>query len=171
MAAFRDDPAEWQRLDWQLLQNSPVALYYRPAIIAEDIAWLCEHGYRIDEFQCPTWASVKDFLADAKRVFAFPDFFGHNLNAFDDCLSELEIPDEGGRCIVLHHFDAFARQDAQAAEAILDIVAVNSRFFLLQGRRLLALVQSADPKIEFQPVGACPVMWNPREWLNANRGL
>ena len=75
MVAFSTDGSEWQRLDLRLFQNSPVALYFRPEVLAEDLA------------------------------------------------------------------------------------------------RLLTLAQSDDPRIEFEPVGAHPVIWNPREWLDKNRGL
>ncbi len=30
MAAFTDAPATFERLDWRLLQNGPVTLYWRP---------------------------------------------------------------------------------------------------------------------------------------------
>jgi hypothetical protein len=30
-------------------------------------------------------------------------------------------------------------------------------------------VQSDDPTIRFEPVGAMPVMWNHAEWLDAKR--
>jgi len=42
---------------------------------------------------------------------------------------------------------------------------------LLLGQRLLALVQSDDPRIRFERIGAVPVNWNPREWLDSDRGL
>jgi hypothetical protein len=40
---------------------------------------------------------------------------------------------------------------------------------MLFGHRLLCLVQSNDPDIRFDVVGAAPVMWNPVEWLKENR--
>jgi len=54
---------------------------------------------------------------------------------------------------------------------VLDIVEVNSRRFSLFGRRLIALVQSDDPSLSFDPVGARPVVWNPREMFAWWRGL
>jgi hypothetical protein len=32
-------------------------------------------------------------------------------------------------------------------------------------------VQSDDPRIRFERVGAMPVTWNPQEWLDADRGV
>jgi hypothetical protein len=42
---------------------------------------------------------------------------------------------------------------------------------LLLGQRLLALIQSDDPRIRFERIGAVPVNWNPREWQDSDRGL
>jgi hypothetical protein len=42
---------------------------------------------------------------------------------------------------------------------------------MLYGRRLLILVQSDDPKIQFGLVGGEAPMWNRREWSLKDRGL
>lgn len=71
--------------------------------------------------------------------------------------------------MVFNRYDYFVDIDQALAQAILDICANNARRFMLLGKRLLTLVQSNDPKISFEPVGATPVMWNSREWFNKNR--
>lgn len=40
MAVFGMDSEVWQRLDLRLLQNGPIAMYWRRDILDEDIAWL-----------------------------------------------------------------------------------------------------------------------------------
>jgi len=40
---------------------------------------------------------------------------------------------------------------------------------MLTGHRILALVQTDDPDLRFDPVGAASVVWNDAEWLNASR--
>jgi RNAse (barnase) inhibitor barstar len=169
MASFGDDPSEWQRLDWRLLLHGPIALYYRPAILDEDVAWLQSANYQIDEFDAARWASAEIFHAEIARQLRFPAYYGRNLDAFNDSLSDIDVPLDGGRCLVFRHFDAVARRDPPFAQAILDIIGTQSRHFLLRGRRFLALAQCDDPRATFEPVGACPVWWNPREWLDSNR--
>jgi RNAse (barnase) inhibitor barstar len=154
--------------DRAILQNGPIALYYRPATLADDVAWFRAHDYAVDELDAGAWSDVAAMHRDFAATLAFPDYFGKNLDALNDCIGDLE---GARRAIVLRRFDAFAKVHPDVAQAVLDILAVNSRRFLLDGTRLVILVQSDDPRIAFDPVGACPVGWNPKEWLNANRGL
>lgn len=171
MAAFSTDEREWQRLDLRLLQNSPVALYHSAVLLDEDLTLLRTEGYTIDEFDCSKWRTESDFHADMAARLAFPDYYGRNLDAFNDCIGEIEVPDSGGRAIVFRRFDSFARRESRVAQVILDILASASWHCLLFGRRLLTLAQSDDPRTQFEPIGAHPVLWNPREWMDKNRGL
>lgn len=171
MAAFGTDAAEWQRLDLRLMQNGPVVLYFRPAILNEDMAQLRSEGYNVDEFDCSTWQNEADFHTDVAARLAFPGYYGHNLDAFNDCIGDIEVPNTGGRALVLRGLDKFSRREPRVAQIILDILASASWYHLLFGRRLLTLVQSDNPQILFEPIGASSVLWNPREWMNKDRGL
>ena len=125
----------------------------------------------MDEFDCCKWQTEADFHADVAVRLAFPGYYGRNLDAFNDCIGEIEVPDSGGRAIVLRRFDLFTQRQPRVAQIILDILASASWHFLLFGRRLLTLAQSDDPRIQFEPIGAHSVLWNPREWMDKNRGL
>jgi RNAse (barnase) inhibitor barstar len=171
MAAFTHDPGEWQRLDWRLLQNSAVSLYFRTDILETDVSWFDAHGYNVLRLHAGAFASSETLLVALADLFCFPDYFGRNLDAFNDCLSDIEIPDVGGVLLVLSSFHVVATALPTVAQALLEICADNSRRFLLTGRRFLVLVQSDDPSIRFEPVGATAVAWNPQEWLNSKRGL
>jgi RNAse (barnase) inhibitor barstar len=164
-------PAEVERLDWKLLERGAVALYHKSSVLSLDLAWLRQHGYAIHELDALTWATPADFHADAQRVLNFPSYYAKNLASWIDCLAELPVPDESGMAIVFRRYDTFARSQPQLAQTILDSIESASRRFLLTGRRLLALVQSDDPRIRFERVGAVPVTWNPREWLDSDRGV
>lgn len=164
-------PGERERLDWRLLERGAIALYYKGSVLMQDIAWLRQHAYTIHELDAATWTSAASFHADAKHVLNFPTHYTANLASWIDCLAELQVPDEGGMALVFRHYDVFARAQPQLAQTILDSTETTSRRFLLTGRRLLALVQSDDPRIRFERVGALPVTWNPREWLDEDRGL
>lgn len=160
-----------ERLDLQLLQSSAVTLYHKASVLAQDVACLQQFGYRVYTLDAAPWRSVADFHDEAKRQFAFPDYYSANLASWIDCLGDLEVPENSGVVIQFRHFDAFTKVDPQFAHTLLDSIESASRRFLLFGQRLLALLQSDDPRIRFERIGAVPVNWNPREWLDADRGL
>lgn len=108
----------------------------------------------------------------------FPDYFGRNLDALNDCMRDVASGDYGwdadantGLVIVLRAFEAFTAVDPRTAQNMLDIFADQARCAILIGHRIICLVQSNDPRLAFEPVGAMPVMWNDAEWLSSNRGL
>jgi hypothetical protein len=164
-------PDETARLDWRLLERGAVALYYKSNVLAQDVAWFREHQYTIHELSASGWTSPADFHAAARAGLPVPPHYSASLASWIDCLAELAVPDEGGAVLVLRDYDAFARAQPELAQTILDSLECASRRFLLTGRRFLALVQSGDPRIRFERVGAVPVTWNPREWLDEDRGV
>jgi RNAse (barnase) inhibitor barstar len=171
VASFRDPEDDWQ-LDHRLFTFGPVALYYRPAVLDEDLAWFASEGYRIDEFDCLRWDSEATMHADLADTLAFPDYYGGNVNALDECLRDaLEVPNVGGRAIVLRRLDAFAERDSWAAQRLLNSLAWATWDHLLYGRRLLTLAQSDHPRLRFDPVGGHDVGWNYKEFLDSSRGL
>lgn len=162
-------PAEVERLDWKLLERGAVALYHKSSILASDLGWFRQQRYAIHELDAGPWETPAAFHADAQRVLGFPSYYAKNLASWIDCVAEIPVPDESGTALVFRRYDAFAKVQPQLAQTVLDSIESASRRFLLTGRRLLALVQSDDPRIRFERVGAVPVTWNPREWLDSDR--
>ncbi len=171
LASFLNAVDIWDRLDYQLLQNGAVSLYFSEEILQEDCQWLKTHEYKVRGLDASNWLREDVFHADVKRVLGFPDYYGNNMNAFNDCLSELDINSEGGYAIALVHFDKFFIALPDRAKAVLDIIETNSRRFLITGQRLLALVQTDNPRAYYEHVGCITPSWNPRERLDRNRGL
>ena len=171
MAIFQKEAELLHPLDWTLLQNGAITLYRRPRLLEEDVEWLRGHHYRVDRFDCSTWFSESEMHEALSSGLEFPDYYGRNINALNDCISEIEIPLEGGRVLVLNRYDYFAAKFPDLAWSVLDVMESNARRLLLFGLRLIVLVQSDDPGISFDPVGGRPVKWNSREWLDKSRGL
>jgi hypothetical protein len=159
------------RLDWRLMQNGPVALYFRAQILDEDLHWLKEHGYRLFDFDCSTWATRDDFYSAVYVALGFPEPVKGNLNGLNDYLSQVEVPKESGCALAFRRFDLLATDDPEFAHGILDTIADNSRRKMLFGERFFAMIQSNDAMIRFDLVGAQPATWKHREWLNSKRGL
>ena len=171
MAIFRDGTDDYQRLDYALLRNGANTLYYRPEVLAKDLAQLKEYDYEIVEFNCTEWAGEGVMHNDFAQKLDFPGYYGKNPDALNDCLCDLEIKDESGLALVFNRFDYFAAANSRVAWDVLDIIEHNSRTYLLYGKRLLALAQSNDPTISFNGLGSSGANWNHQEWLNSARGL
>jgi hypothetical protein len=114
-------------------------------------------------------------LDDMAAGLSFPDYFGRNLNALNDCMSDVASCEYGwhadatGLVIVLRAADAFTSVDRRTAQIMLNIFADQGRRAILIGNRIICLAQSNDPQLSFEPVGATPVMWNDAEGLSSRR--
>lgn len=153
-------PEDVKRLDFDLMRESPVTLYRAREVLAEHLAWLRRHGYVVHEFDCLSWSSEEDFHAAVGHNPAFLGYTGRNVAAFNDRLCQIEVPGEGGTVLAFFSFDVLHSLSPDHAWHVLDIVARWSRFFLLTGRRLMALVQTDDPGLRIEPVGARPIRLN-----------
>lgn len=169
MAVFSSE--DYQRLDYGLMQNGSVNLYFRLEVLAEDILGLKELDYQIDKFDCTTWESIDEMHNQISEKLNFPDYYGRNLDSLNDCLSDIEIREESGRVLVFHRFDDFTVKEPDVCWHLLDIISHNSWAHLLFGNRFFALAQSNNPEIHFDNLGSRSAMWNRKEWLNSSRGL
>ncbi|MHB8598468.1 MAG: barstar family protein [Ktedonobacteraceae bacterium] len=167
MVAFDPtDTSRFQRLDWQILQNGAISLYHNRSIFEEVCEWFHQQQYHLYRFDCTQWTSLNDFHRDVSQTLKFPDYYGQNLDAFNDSLIDIDVPNKSGGLLAFSRFDTFALMHFSFAQTILDIIQDNSRHFLLTGQRLIALVQSDDVDLAFEPVGACPIIRNPVERVN-----
>lgn len=175
MVAFDPDADLTDDLAFQLLSTAPVTLFWKRDVLEETITWLRSHGYQIVVLDASTWSTEADLHRDMAAALHFPDYYGRNLDALNDCFRDVVAqsygwaPDATGLVLAFLGYDAFAQRFPSAGEIVLDILADHSRAAALVGRRLIGLVQSNDPDIEFEPVGATPVTWNDAEWLESRR--
>jgi hypothetical protein len=121
------------------------------------------------------WTTPADLHRDIARALDFPDYYGHNLDALNDCLRDVVAGDYGipadatGFVLAFTHYDCFDRACPREAQIVLDILADHGRRAAVFGQRVLCLVHTDDPEITFDPVGATQVEWNRAEWLQARR--
>ncbi|MFL5740222.1 MAG: barstar family protein [Flavisolibacter sp.] len=167
MAIFRNNPDESQRLDWRILQNGWTNLYWQKSVLEKDLEWFKNEQFKIVDFDCKQWMNATIIHKALAKQLDFPDYYGENFNALNDCLSDLQVS-ESGIVIVFRYFQFV---DKEIAHALLDIFAMNSRLHILFGKKLLTLVQVDEPNYQIKPVGCCPVLWNGAEWENSKRGL
>jgi RNAse (barnase) inhibitor barstar len=177
MAAWEPDAPYSHPFDYRLVHNTFVTMYWSPAVLREVTDRLAEHGYHVVTLNAATWAGTDDMHRKLASALDFPSYYGRNLNAFSDCLSDVATGDYGvppgatGLVLVLLGIEVFAASHRGTAQALLNVFAVEARNAALIGSRMMCLVQSNNAKLRFEPVGATEVMWNDAEWLNADRGL
>lgn len=167
MTVFKENDSEIQRLDFCLLRDSVISLYWKKEILENDLKWFENENYEIISFDCKSWINEFEMHKQLKQNLHFPDYYGMNLNALDDCLSDFKII-KTGQIIVFEHLDSI---DQRVLHDLLDVFATNSRQKLLFGKRLIILAQVDDPNLEIDPVGAFTVLWNGHEWLNSKRQI
>jgi hypothetical protein len=162
-------------LDYRLAVNGFVTLYWDPQVLAGAVSWLDEHGYRVARADSSRWLTVADMHDDLAMLMDFPDYYGRNFAALNDCLGDVAsgyygLPREAtGLVLVLDGFDRFFARDREAAYGLLDVFATRARGAALFGHRMLCLAQSGDGRLSVPPVGATPVSWNDAEWLDSKR--
>jgi hypothetical protein len=175
VAAFDLDTDQSEDVAFSLVINSFVTLFWRIEVLDETVRWLLDHDYEVVRLDAAPWAAEADLHRDFAAALDFPAYYGGNLDALNDCLRGVATYANGtsatstGLVLVLTGYDAFAARVPRVAQEVLDIFARQARHAMLIGHRMLCLVRSDDPDIEFEPVGAAPVLWNPAEWLTANR--
>ena len=154
MAVFDGSLEQLQRLDFRILQSGWSCLYRQLHTLNSHLEWFDEYGFEVIEFDCAKWVDETSAHEEFKVRLDFPNYYGMNLNALNDCLSEIEINDNG-MVVVFRHFD---HVDKILAHHLLDIFADNSRLHMLFGKKLLVLAQADSPDYSIDVVGACPVI-------------
>jgi hypothetical protein len=178
MGSFaRDARDDREQLDFQLMLNSSVQKFWSRRVLENALGWLRSHGYRIIELPAADWRSETDLHLALEQRLSFPSYYGRNLGALDECMSDFALyefgsdPHATGTVLVMTQYDVFVRLEPDTAYVVLDIIASASRRAMLIGHRMLCLVQTDDPRLEMEPVGSEPVMWNQREFFDTSRGL
>lgn len=153
-------------VDFRLVTNAFVSMFHSEAVLESTLGWLSGHDYDIRTVETSAWADEGDLHRGLATILEFPDYYGHNLDALNDCMSDVADAAYGvragatGLVLVLRNFDAFTSVDRRTAQLLLDIFAVQARNAALVGNRMICLVHSDDPCLGFEPVGAMPVLWN-----------
>ena len=76
-----------------------------------EITNLQEKGYFVGVIDGADCNDLKSTLANIARVFEFPDYYGQNLDAFWECINDLDWLAEANYAIVIHNLDALMLGD------------------------------------------------------------
>lgn len=145
-----------------------MSLFQRDVVLSRTVEALRKLGYWIVEADASRWDAAAMFEAVA-RALDFPEYFGNNLDALNDCLSDVAEGQYGwpreaaGLAVVLRRFDAFWTRERDLAQALVDIAVRQSRYGLLFGHRIPWLLQVSDIPVALDPVGRETPMRSPQD--------
>lgn len=154
MASFDKHINNCARLDWRILINGSFSLYYDKYILEKDVKWLNNNSYRIHVFDFNFIKNMEDFHETVKVKLGFPEYYGKNFPALNDCLlHDLEIDEIGGTVIVFTNFDEFYKKIDDAHE-ILECLDLASRRRIVFGDRLIVLIHISNKETKIRGVGS-----------------
>ena len=161
------------RADWPLLQNGAINVYLKPSLFEQAISDLHALEYRIIRL---AFESQRQFEAELSLALKWQEQFGYspwngNLDALNDGFRDEPLSSSDNTALCIENFQAYVREDEQAATGLLDIVESTSRDYLLFGKRLIALIQTNDPRFVRTGLGQRSTNWNPSEWFDSARGI
>ena len=83
--------------------------------------WATQAGHRFVLVECSDCVDKKSVLQAIGRAFAFPQWYGANLDALYDCLTDLPERREPGWVVVLERLPAPPTFRADERDALLDV--------------------------------------------------
>ncbi len=88
------------------------------------------------------------FLDIWSKTLNFPDYFGNNWDAFDDCLLDLEWCELTPRIIIYNQPEKFAHQDPKEWETVIDVLLAALGYWTKTVTPLYIIFQTEDPLFE-----------------------
>ena len=162
-----------ERADWPFIRECAVTLFWRKDLFSKAKTDVRTLGYEVLEVVCDSPDQVIKRISDGlnwSEQFGYEPWTG-NLNALDEGLAGAPFPESSCFALCFEGYHQLVDHDRSFAIGLLDVVETQSRNHLVDGRRLIALVQTDDGSFETEKLGGNAARWNWQEWLNAARTL
>lgn len=152
-----------------------VQLFQSRAVLDRAVDDARESGWSVIRFDARHWATAAAMHTDLADALSFPDYYGRNLDALNDCMRDVVAGDYGfakhavGGLIVIDAFDRFHRREPQVAQVLIDVLGRAAVDALAHRWQLATFLRVDDPDFSPPPFAAQAAIWNPQEWLRAHR--
>lgn len=93
-----------------------------------------------------------DFLSSAAAALSFPDYFGNNWDAFEDCLTDMSWHEAPGYVLLLDEFEAFAEDSPDEFRTALEILKDSSVFWADRQKAFVVLLRGPSREKPELPV-------------------
>ena len=87
----------------------------------------------------------EQFLNHAATVMHFPDYFGNNWDAFEECITDFEWLDAEGYVIHFDHTDNFAAHHESQLETVVELFQDAVDYWKDEGKPMLVLLSGNEP--------------------------
>jgi hypothetical protein len=64
-------------------------MFWDPTLLRKTVEWLLNHAYQVATVDTADWSDAADMHRDIARTLDFPDYYGRNLDALNDCLGDV----------------------------------------------------------------------------------
>ncbi len=124
---------------------------------------LAKHGFNAIVLDGSEMRDAASFHAEAKKAFAFPDYYGNNWDAFNECFGEIHFPNP--TAILWREVETLARADLKTfAEAVAQFIRLRDAF----ARADAEAVEASEPiQIELIIVGRGPGFRHPDDPIDS----
>ncbi len=144
--AFSTDDILGNRLDFEIACDGFVRWLRDDTALRNAETWLRREGYRVIELDAGAWREAMQMHIAFATALQFPSHFGRNLDALDDCMSDVAVANYGwdgtetGLVLILSGFDDFAQRLPRIADHVKQILGRQGRYAALFGNRLLTIL-------------------------------
>jgi len=130
----------------KLVETGASGVYRCHSALAETaLGTATQRGMRVEKVALAGSRDKNAFLNAVAGALAFPDYFGHNWDAFYDCLVELEHGKGEGLLLVLRDASGFARAEPDEFAAAVDALQDAADFWEGEQKTLLVVVELEAP--------------------------
>lgn len=126
----------------QRLRDASRSGVYRAARKDAIVDVLRGSGVRLAQVALRDGAGKDEILAQIARELSFPDWFGGNWDALEDCLGDLSWSDAAGHVLVIEGAQVAAADDIGV---LRDILASTAAYWSGRGRPFFAVFIGPDP--------------------------
>jgi hypothetical protein len=91
-----------------------------------------------------TIGNKRDFLAATATSLNFPEYFGHNWDAFEECISDPDLTPNQTLIVIFDDMTAFVKNEPDQFKTALDILRDAAKTWSDAGKSLLVLIGPAS---------------------------
>ena len=142
-----------ENLEVFVLRSRSMWRYNDLGVLESDCSLLEELGYKKTDLDFQGLKTDSDLHRLFAAQLSFPDYYGNNLDALNDCLCGLEVVNARGRILVLRNFDSCILDQPEIATSVLDILAGAIWSHLARSERMFVFVHTDDEEIELPEIG------------------